>query len=145
AETTETTPRSTIVFSQAFIERSPLTESVVDGETYAFVTVRPEDGLPIAPGTYLADPTTREAAWLREDGIGAGRLQAPQAKLMATVIDGLLNHRLPWDLILIGVAIAVFVELLGFRSLTFAVGVYLPLASTMPVFLGGIVRWIADR
>jgi len=145
AETTETAPTSSIVFRPALIERSPITESVVDGRAYAFVTVRAEDGLDIAPGTYLADPTTREVAWLREDGIGAGRLQAPQAKLMATLIDGLLNHRLPWDLILIGVAIAVFVELLGFRSLTFAVGVYLPLAATMPVFLGGIVRWIADR
>jgi len=145
AETTETRPASAIVFAPEFIERSPVTESVVDGKTYAFVTVRPDDGLQIATGTYLTDPATREVAWLREDGIGAGRLQAPQAKLMATVIDGLLNHRLPWDLILIGVAIAVFVELLGFRSLTFAVGVYLPLASTMPVFLGGVVRWIADR
>jgi hypothetical protein len=52
---------------------------------------------------------------------------------------------LPWDLILLGVAIAVFMELLGVRSLTFAVGVYLPLASTLPVFLGGLVRKLADR
>ena len=64
---------------------------------------------------------------------------------MATVIDGLLTHHLPWDLILLGVAIAVFMELLGVRSLTFAVGVYLPLASTLPVFLGGIVRKLADK
>ena len=64
---------------------------------------------------------------------------------MSTVIDGLLTHRLPWDLILLGAAIAVFMELLGVRSLTFAVGVYLPLAGTMPVFLGGLVRKIADR
>jgi uncharacterized oligopeptide transporter (OPT) family protein len=61
------------------------------------------------------------------------------------VIDGLLTHQLPWPLILLGVAIAIFVELLGVRSLTFAVGVYLPLSSTMPVFLGGVVRWFADR
>ena len=45
---------------------------------------------------------------------------------MSVVIDGLLTHKLPWDLILIGAAIAVFIELMGFRSLTFAVGVYLP-------------------
>lgn len=146
AETTEVRPPSAIVFAQELVERSPLTQSVEDGREYAFVTILAEDGLPnVAAGTYLADPATRAVAWVREDGIGAGRLQAPQAKLMATVIDGLLNHRLPWDLILIGVAIAVFVELLGFRSLTFAVGVYLPLSSTMPVFLGGVVRWIADR
>lgn len=64
---------------------------------------------------------------------------------MATVIDGLLTHRLPWDLILLGAAIAVFMELLGVRSLTFAVGVYLPLAATLPVFLGGLIRRLADR
>jgi hypothetical protein len=64
---------------------------------------------------------------------------------MATVIDGILTQRLPWDLIMLGVAISLFIELLGFRALTFAVGVYLPLAATMPVFLGGIVRKVADR
>jgi hypothetical protein len=64
---------------------------------------------------------------------------------MATVIDGILTRKLPWDLILIGVAISVFIELMGYRALTFAVGVYLPLSSTMPVFLGGVVRKLADR
>lgn len=96
-------------------------------------------------GNYLVDETTREARYLREDGIGSGRLQAPQAKLMSVVIDGLLTHNLPWDLILIGAAIAIFIELMGFRSLTFAVGVYLPLASTMPVYLGGLVRLLSDK
>ena len=81
----------------------------------------------------------------REDGIGSGRLSAPQATLMATVIDGILTQKLPWDLILIGVAISLFIELMGFSALTFAVGVYLPLPSTMPVFLGGLVRKLADR
>ena len=96
-------------------------------------------------GNYLVDPATREAQFLRSDGIGSGRLRAPQARLMSVVIDGLLTHNLPWDLILLGAAIAMFVELLGIRSLTFAVGVYLPLASTMPVFLGGLVRFASDK
>src|SRR6185436_1639499 len=96
------------------------------------------------PGIYLVDAADGRAHYVREDGIGAGRLQAPQAKLMSVVIDGLLTHKLPWDLILIGAAIAIFIEMMGFRSLTFAVGVYLPLSSTMPVFLGGVVRKIAD-
>ena len=64
---------------------------------------------------------------------------------MATVIKGILDRDLPWNLVLIGVAIALFIELMGFRSLTFAVGVYLPLSSTMPVFLGGLIRKLADR
>ena len=67
----------------------------------------------VAPGIYLVDRATNEAQLRREDGIGAGRLQAPQAKLMSVVIDGLLTHKLPWDLILLGAAIAVFIELLG--------------------------------
>jgi uncharacterized oligopeptide transporter (OPT) family protein len=117
-----------------------------DGERYAYVRLGRE-ALPAGEpeGTYLVERASGTARYLREDGIGAGRLQAPQAKLMSVVIDGLLTHQLPWPLILLGFAIAIFVELLGVRSLTFAVGVYLPLSSTMPVFLGGIVRWIADR
>jgi len=112
---------------------------------YKFVRV-PQASLPagVASGNFLVDEHSRAAVARREDGIGSGRLRAPQATLMATVIDGLLTHQLPWNLILIGVAIAMFVELLGINSLTFAVGVYLPLASTMPVFLGGLVRKFAD-
>ncbi len=117
-----------------------------DHATYLFVRLA-ADEVPKGEkeGIYLVDKSSGEARILREDGIGAGKLQAPQAKLMATVIDGLLTHKLPWGLILIGVAIACFVELLGFRALTFAVGVYLPLNSTMPVFLGGLARFFADK
>jgi hypothetical protein len=97
------------------------------------------------PGNYLVDPSTGMAVYKRNDGIGGGGLSAPQARLMATVIDGILTQKLPWDLILIGVAISIFIELLGYRALTFAVGVYLPLSSTMPVFLGGLVRKFADK
>ena len=121
-------------------------ESLTDQRTYEFVRLAREQ-VPAGEkeGIYLVDPASGDARYLREDGIGAGRLQAPQAKLMSVVIDGLLTHKLPWNLILIGAAIAVFIELLGFRSLTFAVGVYLPLSSTMPVFLGGFVRKVADK
>jgi putative OPT family oligopeptide transporter len=123
------------------ISRAP-----IDEREYAYVRMSKAD-LPegAAEGVYLVDPATNQALVHREEGIGAGRLRAPQAKLMSVVIDGLLSNRLPWNLILLGAAIAIFVELLGIRSLTFAVGVYLPIAATMPVFLGGGVRWIADR
>lgn len=117
-----------------------------DGRTYRFVRLdAAEVPQGVASGNYLVDPGSLQAVALREDGIGSGRLLAPQARLMSVVVDGLLGGRLPWDLILIGVAIAVFIELMGFRSLTFAVGVYLPLDSTLPVFLGGLARRIADR
>ncbi|MBI5850642.1 MAG: oligopeptide transporter, OPT family [Planctomycetes bacterium] len=122
--------------------------SRAEARSYLFVKLDMKD-LPadagLAPGNYLVDPDTKQAVYARQDGIGSGRLQAPQATLMATVIDGILTQRLPWDLILIGVAISLFIELLGFRALTFAVGVYLPLASTMPVFLGGLVRKFSDK
>ncbi len=102
-------------------------------------------GQALEPGNYLVDPTSHQVTWHRHDGIGGKRLSAPQAGLMATVIDGILGQRLPWDLILIGAAIAMFMELLGISSLTFAVGLYLKVQYTMPVFVGGLVRKIADR
>jgi putative OPT family oligopeptide transporter len=145
AETTEKTVAKAFVVPEAARSRAESVTSLTDGKEYLFVRLAHDD-LPAgaAEGTYLVDAPSGEARFLREDGIGAGRLQAPQAKLMSVVIDGLLTHKLPWDLILLGAAIAVFIEMLGFRSLTFAVGVYLPLSSTMPVFLGGLVRKIAD-
>jgi putative OPT family oligopeptide transporter len=78
-------------------------------------------------------------------GIGSAELAAPQATLMATVIDGVLTQSLPWALVLVGVAIAVVVELLGVPSLPFAVGLYLPLALTTPIMAGGMVRWLIER
>lgn len=128
------------------VERADTIQSRSDGQTYRYVRFELND-VPagVKPGVYLVDEASGEARFRREDGIGGPRFSAPQAKLMSVVIDGLLTHRLPWNLILVGVAIALFMELLGIRSLTFAVGVYLPLSSTMPVFLGGIVRLLSDR
>src|SRR5438270_162748 len=64
---------------------------------------------------------------------------------MSTIINGILNHRLPWGLVLIGVFLVIGVELLGIRSLSFAVGFYIPMATTMVMFVGGIVRWLVER
>jgi putative OPT family oligopeptide transporter len=72
-------------------------------------------------------------------------LPAPQATLMATVIKGLLSQNLPWGLVLTGMGMAAVVELCGVSSLAFAVGAYLPLSSTTPIFLGGLVRYLVDR
>ena len=63
---------------------------------------------------------------------------------MATVINGILSRKLPWTLVLLGVAIVIVVELLGIRSLTFAVGAYLSIATTLAIFVGGAVRWMVD-
>lgn len=78
-------------------------------------------------------------------GIGSAELAAPQATLMATVIDGVLTRSLPWALVFVGAAIAVVVEMLGVPSLPYAVGLYLPLSLTTPIMAGGAVRWLLER
>jgi putative OPT family oligopeptide transporter len=78
-------------------------------------------------------------------GIGSTSLPAPQATLMATIIKGLLSRNLPWGLVLVGVFISVTLELCGIRSLSFAVGSYLPIATTAPIFIGGMVRAYVER
>jgi putative OPT family oligopeptide transporter len=78
-------------------------------------------------------------------GIGSADVPAPQATLMATIIKGLLSRNLPWGLVLVGVFISVTLELCGIRSLSFAVGSYLPIATTAPIFAGGLVRAYVER
>jgi uncharacterized oligopeptide transporter (OPT) family protein len=77
--------------------------------------------------------------------IGSAAIAAPQATLMATIIEGLLSQNLPWGLVLVGVFISVTLELCGLHSLSFAVGAYLPIATTAPIFAGGLVRWWVER
>ncbi len=77
--------------------------------------------------------------------IGSEALAAPQATLMSTIIKGLLSQNLPWGLVLVGVFISATLELCGIRSLSFAVGSYLPIATTAPIFVGGVVRWYVER
>lgn len=72
-------------------------------------------------------------------------LPAPQANLMATVIKGLLSQNLPWALVITGMAIAAVIELCGVNSLAFAVGAYLPLSTSTPLFIGGMVKWFIER
>jgi putative OPT family oligopeptide transporter len=78
-------------------------------------------------------------------GIGSAAIAAPQATLMATIIKGLLSQNLPWGLVLVGIFIAVTLELCGIHSLSFAVGSYLPIATTAPIFAGGLARWYVEK
>ncbi len=96
-------------------------------------------------GRYLYDPATGKLVVQWIQGIGSEKAAAPQGRLMATVINGILSRKLPWSLVLLGVALVLGVELLGVRSLTFAVGAYLSIATTLAIFAGGLVRWMADR
>jgi putative OPT family oligopeptide transporter len=78
-------------------------------------------------------------------GFGTEELPAPQATLMKLVIEGVLDQQLPWALVAIGAGIAFACELLRIPSLPFAVGVYLPVSTMVPVFLGGSLRWFLTR
>ena len=114
-------------------------------ENKNYVLVNALGSSPIPDGKYLYDPGTHqiEIQWIQ--GIGSAQAAAPQARLMATVISGILNQRLPWRLVLLGVFLVIAVELLGIRSLAFAVGSYLSIATTMAIFAGGLVRWLSER
>ncbi len=99
----------------------------------------------LADGKYLYSPATGriEAQWIQ--GIGSEKAAAPQARLMATVINGILSRKLPWGLVMLGVFLVIAVELLGIRSLSFAVGAYLSIGTTLAIFVGGMVRWFIDQ
>jgi putative OPT family oligopeptide transporter len=111
------------------------------------------EGVP--PGKYLVDDSG-QIRWLvdpgingrlsrKPDGTEVPRFKAPKAVLMAFITKGILSRELPWSLVLLGVSIAIVLELSGVPSLPFAVGVYLPLSSSTPIFVGGVVRYVADR
>lgn len=90
--------------------------------------------------------------WLCNDRYGfvlddehPNALLAPQANLMKLLVQGVVEANLPWELIIIGMACALVVELLGIPSLPFAVGLYLPLSLSTPIMAGGVIRWFTDR
>ncbi len=114
-----------------------------NGKDYVLVNAIGSSVIP--DGKYLYDASTHEIEVQWEQGIGSARAAAPQARLMATVINGILNRRLPWRLVFLGVFLVIAVELLGIRSLPFAVGTYISIGTTMAMFAGGMVRWIAER
>src|SRR5215467_11252376 len=78
-------------------------------------------------------------------GIGGPKLAAPQATLMATIIKGLLANNLPWAPVLVGVALAFMAQMAGAHALSWAVGAYLPLSTTFPIWIGGMMKALADK
>ncbi|MGX9219132.1 OPT family oligopeptide transporter [Massilia varians] len=94
---------------------------------------------------YLVDPGINGTHKVRPDGTEVKKYDAPKAVLMSYIIKGILDQELPWTLVLFGVMISVVLEMAGVHALAFSVGVYLPLISTLPIAVGGMVRWLADR
>ncbi|RPE14016.1 OPT family oligopeptide transporter [Chitinophaga lutea] len=92
----------------------------------------------------LDTPTAEMAAQGIKHAIGTEKYAAPQATLMATLIKGILSFNLDWQFVLVGVFIAITLELCGVKSLSFAVGAYLPLSTTLPIFIGGVIRGLVE-
>jgi uncharacterized oligopeptide transporter (OPT) family protein len=127
----------------ALTTKSGVREEIANGHSYTLLNAIGSSTL--ADGKYLEDTQTRQIVIQWTQGIGSEKAAAPQGKLMATVINGILSRKLPWGLVLMGVALVIGVELLGVRSLTFAVGAYLSIATTLAIFAGGVMRWMVDR
>jgi len=88
----------------------------------------------------LDTPTAAMAAQGIKHAIGTDTYPAPQGTLMATLIKGILSFNLDWQFVLVGVFIAIVMELCGIKALSFAIGIYLPLSTTLPIFIGGAIR-----
>jgi len=93
----------------------------------------------------LDTPTREMLAQGIEHAIGTDKYSAPQATLMATLIKGILSFNLDWQFVIVGVAIALVMELCGIKALSFAIGIYLPLSTTLPIFIGGAIRGLVDK
>lgn len=99
----------------------------------------------IPDGDYFVNPSTGLIQYQKAYGIGSEKLPAPKASIMASLIKGLLDQKLPWGLVLLGVSIALIAELCGIQTLVFAVGVYLPVSTSAPIFVGGLLRHLVMK
>jgi OPT family oligopeptide transporter len=93
---------------------------------------------------FLDKPSSEMLSQGIHHAIGTEKYPAPQATLMATLIKGILSQNLDWQYVFAGVFLAITMELCGIKSLSFAVGAYLPLATTLPIFIGGAIRGIVE-
>ncbi|MBL8521077.1 MAG: oligopeptide transporter, OPT family [Betaproteobacteria bacterium] len=128
-------------------------QAAADGKTYRVWHKTDTTGGPAGKylvddagaAVYLVDPGINGAHSKRPDGTEVRKYDAPKAVLMSYIIKGILDQQLPWALVMFGVMIALTLEMAGVASLPFAVGVYLPLSSSMPILVGGLLRGWVDR
>jgi putative OPT family oligopeptide transporter len=135
-------PSSPMASSPAKVDSQDIPE-ITDARNYILLNAIGSSTL--ADGKYLYNPASGQIEIQWTQGIGSENAAAPQGRLMATVINGILSRKLPWSLVLLGVALVIMVELLGVRSLTLAVGAYLSIGTTLAIFAGGVIRWLVDR
>lgn len=129
--------------SAAKVGSQDISGEITDARSYILLNAIGSSTL--ADGKYLYNPATGEIEVQWTQGIGSEKAAAPQGRLMATVINGILSRKLPWSLVLLGVALVIMIEMLGVRSLTLAVGAYLSIGTTLAIFVGGVMRWMVDR
>ena len=137
------------------LKREPLSGPQAAGDRATYLVWQKTDDVGGPPGrylvnasgapAYLVDPGINGAHPVRPDGTRVQKFSAPKATLMSYIIKGILNRQLPWTLVILGAMISVVLELCRIPSLPFAVGVYLPISSSLPIFFGGAVRWLSDR
>ncbi len=127
-----------------------------DKAEYRVVHIRKGEIAGAVPGRYLVSadgmakyrtdlPIARESVTMDNGAPAPKAFSAPQPQLFSSLIEGILGGTLEWGLVIIGVLITIALELAGISALPFAVGMYIPLGSTTPIFVGGILRWVCDR
>lgn len=149
---TTVVPRQFPAYTATVAAGAP-TQAGPDGKAYR-VHFMPEAAGDVPVGRYLVDDAGK-IAYLVDPGIGGvvtevdgkhvTKLDAPKARLFSMIIDGILTQKLPWGLVLLGVFLALMMELVGVSALPFAVGAYLPISTSVPVMVGGLIRWFVDR
>ena len=148
-------PTPIVTDVSALKTREMLVKPQADTDPNSYLVWHKTDSVGGPEGKYLVDAQGK-AVWFvdpgingnyneRPDGSKVTKLDAPKAVLVSYIIKGILDHKLPWALVLLGVMIALTLELSGIPSLAFAVGVYLPISSSTPIFVGGMIRWLVDR
>ncbi len=110
-----------------------------DGPQRVLELTSDQSGVPA--GKYLLN----DAGAITHQVTPVTKYDAPKARLFSLIIDGILTHKLPWALVLIGISLALMMELVGVSSLPFAVGLYLPISTSTPIFVGGVIRMIVDK
>lgn len=126
-------------FSAGVLPDTTATFPMVEGPAKILDLRAGRDGVPA--GRYLVD----DGGAITHRLLPVTKYDAPKARLFSLIIDGILTRKLPWALVLIGVALALLMELVGVSSLPFAVGLYLPISTSTPIFVGGIIRKIVDK
>jgi len=130
----------TLVLGGAEVGKELGSELGIDRQPYRAVQLSTSVG-GLRPGRYLLNPANEVVYRARP----TDKFDAPKAQLFALIIDGTLGGNLPWGLVLIGVFIAIILEMIGVSALPFAVGLYLPIYTSGGIFVGGAVRWLVDR